>query len=63
MIAASTALQAFDSAEQFGMKRNLQMLVNVYRQLSASDYGKSKDVRDLGDKLREWQKQTSRQLH
>jgi tetratricopeptide (TPR) repeat protein len=62
VIATSTALQALDVAEQFGMRRNIQMLAGVHQQLLNTGYGKSSDVRDLGKKLREWNK-TSRQLH
>jgi tetratricopeptide (TPR) repeat protein len=62
VIAASTALQAFDVAEQFGMRRNIQMLANTHQRLLTTGDGKSSEVRDLGEKLRAWNK-TARQLH
>ncbi|GHO99461.1 hypothetical protein KSF_095090 [Reticulibacter mediterranei] len=63
VIAASVALRTFDVAKQLEMTRNINTITRVYSQLNAGSYSKSKDVRELGDKLREWNKKTPRQLH
>jgi tetratricopeptide (TPR) repeat protein len=60
VIAASVALRTFDVAKQLDMTRNINTIATVYSQLNDGPYRKSKDVRDLGDKLREWRK---KQLH
>jgi tetratricopeptide (TPR) repeat protein len=63
IIAASVALRAFDVAKQLEMTRNINVVAGVYRQLRQGPYGKSKDVRELGEKLKEWQRKTARQPH
>lgn len=63
IIAAGVALRTFDIAKQLDMKRNINMVAGVYSQLRQGPYGKSKDVRELGEQLRAWEKKPSRQLH
>jgi len=60
MIAASTALHTWDIAEQCGMRRNMQMFATIHQKLLNAGYGKSSDVRELGEKLRVWEKKASR---
>jgi tetratricopeptide (TPR) repeat protein len=62
VIAASVALRTFDVAKQLDMTRNINTITTVYSQLSQGPYRKSKDIRDLGDKLRELNK-TASHLH
>jgi tetratricopeptide (TPR) repeat protein len=63
VIAASVALRTFDVAEQLDMTRNINTIARVYSQLNEGHYRKSKDVRDLGSKLKEWDKKTARHIH
>ena len=56
VIAASMALRTFDVAKQLEMTRNINTIARVYNQLNAGPYRKSKDVRELGEKLREWER-------
>jgi hypothetical protein len=63
IIAASVALRTFDVAKQLEMKRNINTISRGYSQLGQGPYNKSKEVRESGDKLREWERKTARQLH
>jgi tetratricopeptide (TPR) repeat protein len=60
MAATSLALSTLEGVKDLQSEYLLRNVIKVYNQLVVSDYRKSPDVRDLGDKLREWSKQ---QLH
>ncbi len=62
IIAASIALRTFGVARQLEMTRNINTIGKVYSQLRQGPYSKSKDVKELGEKLREWEK-NNRLLH
>lgn len=60
MTAASMALSTLEGVKDLQSEYLLRNVVKVYNQLAVSDYRQSPDVRELGDKLREWSKN---QLH
>lgn len=63
-IATSTAHNVFDVAEILQSASYINKVTKVYNQLRESPYGsRSSDVRDLGEKLREWEKKTAHYLH
>jgi tetratricopeptide (TPR) repeat protein len=60
IVAASMALDMFEVVKDLQSGFRMYKVAKVYNQLVKSDYRASKDIRDLGDKLREWSKN---QLH
>ncbi len=56
MAAASMALSTLEGVKDLQSEYLLRNVVKVYNQLVVSDYRKSPDVQELGDKLREWYK-------